>query len=63
MSRGGAQPGAGRKPAPPGYKKLTKGIRLPGWIWEWLDTLEDPRGVVVEEALKRVHKLKPHTAG
>jgi hypothetical protein len=63
MSRGGAQPGSGRKPAPPGMKRITKGIRLPEWLWDWLDMQEEPRGTVLEEALCRVHKLKPPTAG
>ncbi len=63
MSRGGAQPGAGRKPALPCMKRITKGVRLPEWVWEWLDEQEDPRGTVLEKALLRLHKLKPPTAG
>lgn len=63
MSRGGAQPGSGRPACPPGFKKLTKGVRLTEWVWDWLDAQDDPRGTMLEEALIKVHKLKPPTAG
>lgn len=53
--RGGAKPGAGRKHSPKGHKKLVKGIRLAEWIWAWLDTLEEPRGVAIEKALMQVY--------
>lgn len=59
MSRGGSRPGAGRKLAPSGMKRITKGVRLPEWVWAWLDMQADPRGTVLEKALLRVHKLKP----
>jgi len=61
--RGGARPGAGRKPAPNGLKKLVKGVRISEWVWDWLDEQNDPRGALLESALIKVHKLKPPTAG
>ena len=63
MARGGVQPGSGRPTRPPGFKKLTKGVRLTEWVWAWLDAQDDPRGTMLEEALIKVHKLRPPTAG
>lgn len=63
MARGGVQPGSGRPTARPGFKKLTKGVRLTEWVWDWLDAQDDPRGTMLEEALIKVHNLKPPTAG
>ena len=55
------QPGTGRKPGrkpcPPGHKKLVKGVRLTGWVWDWLDTQGRPRGTMLEEALIQVHGI------
>jgi hypothetical protein len=28
-------------------KKETKGIRLPLWMWDWLDGQDDARGAIV----------------
>ena len=44
-------------------KKETKGIRLPLWMWDWLDGQDDARGVIVEDAIKKVHKLKTPQRG
>jgi len=38
-------------------KKETKGIRLPLWMWDWLDRQDDARGVIVEDAIKKVHVI------
>ena len=61
--RGGKQPGAGRPKLPAYLKKETKGIRLPLWMWDWLDGQDDARGVIVEDAIKKVHKLKTPQRG
>lgn len=62
MARGGKQPGSGRPTRPPGFKKLTKGVRLTEWVWDWLDQQEEPRGTMLEAALIEKHNLKPPTA-
>ncbi len=60
-SSGGSREGAGRKPASPNLKKITKGIRLSSWVWDWLDKQEEPRGTMLEAALLEKHNLKPPT--
>ncbi len=37
MARGGAQPGSGRKPAAPGFKKEQSQARITAWVLAWLD--------------------------
>ena len=56
---GGARQGAGRKPSPPELKKEPISLKLPRWLIEWMDKQEESRAVLIEEALKRRHKLKP----
>lgn len=56
---GGAREGAGRKPAPPMLKKEPIGLKLPRWLIEWMDDQQESRAVLIEDALKRRHKLKP----
>jgi hypothetical protein len=55
---GGARKGAGRKPVLPELKKEAKGIRLSAWVWEWLDSQEQSRGKLIEDALIKVHNIK-----
>ena len=64
MSRGGAQPGSGRKPVPEGFKKEQAKARISAWVLAWLDDhrAEGSRGELLESALIKVHKLKPPTA-
>lgn len=59
MAQGGPRPGSGGPKAPPGYKKLCKGVRIREWVWNWLDEQDDPRGTMLEDALVEKHKLKP----
>lgn len=60
MSRGGAREGAGRKPAPPLLKKTARSVKLPEWLWEWMDKQPDTnRAVLIEAAMLKAHKLKP----
>ncbi len=56
---GGAREGAGRKPAPPMLKKEPISLKLPRWLIEWMDDQPESRAVLIEEAMKRRHKLKP----
>ena len=58
VGQGGPGRGQGAPAKPTNLKKETKGIRLPKWLWEFVDEQEAPRDVVIEMALKKVHKLK-----
>lgn len=58
--KGGAREGAGRKPAPPMIKKIPKSVRLPAWLWEWMDQQPDTnRALLIEDAICRQHGLAP----
>lgn len=59
MSRGGARLGAGRKPVPAELKKEPISIKLPKWLIDWMDTQEDSRANLIEEALRRQHGIQP----
>ena len=61
MSRGGKREGAGRKPAPEHLKKVPYNTKLPRWLRDWLtDPAREASGpVLIEEALKKAHKLRP----
>jgi hypothetical protein len=56
---GGERKGAGRKPAPPKLKKIPVGVKLPRWLVEWMREQPESQAVLIEEALKRRHKMKP----
>lgn len=60
---GGARQGAGRKPAQPMLKKEPCSVKLPRWLIEWMDSQPESRAVLIEDALKRRHKLKPPDDG
>lgn len=49
----------GRKPAHPMLKKTPRSIKLPEWLWLWIDQQPDTnRALLIEAALKSTHKLK-----
>lgn len=56
---GGARPGAGRKPVPPMLKKEPCSVKLQLWIIQWMDSQSESRAVLIEDALRKRHKLKP----
>lgn len=56
--RGGARPGAGRKPMPPALRKEPINVKLPLWLIKWLDARPESRAVLIEDALKQRYKLK-----
>jgi len=56
---GGERKGAGRKPSPPELKKIPVGVKLPRWLVEWMRDQPESQAVLIEEALKKLHKLKP----
>jgi|ERR1022692_191505 hypothetical protein len=51
--------GAGRKHSPPELKKIPVGVKLPRWLVEWMREQPESQAVLIEEALKKRHKLKP----
>ena len=51
--------GAGRKPSPPTLKKIPVGVKLPRWLVEWMRAQPESQAVLIEEALKRQHKITP----
>ncbi len=57
--RGGSREGAGAPKKPPLLKKEPINVKLPRWLIEWLDDQPESRAVLIEDALKRRHKLKP----
>lgn len=59
MSRGGARLGAGRKPVAPELKKEPISIKLPKWLIDWMDTQEESRPNLIEEALRRQYMIRP----
>ena len=58
---GGKREGAGRKPALEHLKKVPYNTKLPRWLRDWLtDPARESSGpVLIEEALKKAHKLRP----
>jgi hypothetical protein len=59
--RGGKRDGAGRPALPASTKKTGIFVKLPPWLIRWMDgqKVTKNRAVLIEEALCKVHKLKP----
>lgn len=55
--------GAGAPKKPPALVKVPVSLKLPRWLLAWMDTQPESRAVLIEEALKRRHKLKPPDIG
>lgn len=64
-NHGGKRAGSGVKKGqvlvPPHLKKVGVYIKLPQWLADWLGEHKGQRPVLIEEALCKVHKLKPPT--
>lgn len=58
MSTGGKREGAGRPSIDPKMVKVPVGYKLPRWLVEWLRDQDKPAAQLIEDALKRQHKLK-----
>jgi hypothetical protein len=56
---GGKREGAGRKPSPPALLKVPISIKLPRWLVEWLDSQQESRAVLIEDALQKQHQIDP----
>ena len=55
---GGKRKGAGAPTKPANLKKNQINVKLPQWLLDWMAEREESRAVLIEEALKKVHKLK-----
>ena len=58
MSQGGKREGAGRPPIDPQIIKVPVGYKLPRWLVEWLREQDTPAAQLIEDALRKQHKLK-----
>lgn len=58
---GGKREGAGRKPAPEHLKKVPFNTKLPQWLKDWLTSPDRDKSapVLIEDALRKAHKLSP----
>ena len=59
MPKGGRREGAGRPHSPPELLKVQSGLKLPRWLLDWMDLQPKSRAVLIEEALRARHKIKP----
>lgn len=59
MSQGGKRDGAGRPHVAPQMLKVPVGYKLPRWLVDWLREQDEPAAQLIEDALRRRHKLKP----
>jgi hypothetical protein len=58
LGRGGKREGAGAPTKPANLKKKMVSVKLPKWLVEWTAEQPESRAVLIEDALKKVHKLK-----
>lgn len=63
MSTGGKRRGAGRPPIDPQLLKVPVGYKLPRWLVDWLRDQDTPAAQLIEDALRRRHKIKPPDVG
>jgi hypothetical protein len=59
--KSGKREGAGRPTLPASEKKVGILVKLPPWLIDWMDSQRalKSRAVLIEEALCKVHNLKP----
>ena len=57
--RGGKRDGAGRHKLDPRLVKIPVGYKLPRWLVEWMRAQEMASSLLIEDALKVRHELKP----
>ena len=48
---------------PAGSDRVMISVRLPIWLVEWLREQDEPAAQLIEDALRRRHKLKPPDDG
>lgn len=49
----------GRPPIARELRKEQIGLKLPRWLIDWLDTREESRAELIEDALRTKHRLTP----
>ena len=54
-----SKPKRGRPPVAPELLKVQLGLKLPRWLIDWLDTREESRAELIEDALRDRHRLTP----
>jgi hypothetical protein len=54
---------AGAPSKHPALVKVPVGLKLPRWLLDWLRQQDKSMAVLIEEALKRRHKIKPPDVG
>ena len=55
-AHGGGRKGAGRKRTDPSLKKTARSIKLPEWLWLWIDAQPNTnRALLIEDAITQVH--------
>ena len=52
----------GRPPAPPGLRRVNVPLRLPEWLVQWMAAQAETPAELIESALLKAHKLRPHKA-
>jgi len=62
MSQGGKREGAGRPQIDPQMVKVPVGYKLPRWLVDWLRAQDVPAAHLIENALRKQHKLKAPNA-
>lgn len=63
VSRGWKREGAGLPPIDPKMVKVPVGYKIPRWLVDWLRSQDVPAAQLIEDALRRRHKLKPPADG
>ena len=55
---GGKREGAGRPRIDQQLLKIPIGYKLPRWLVEWIRANDKPASILIEDALKKAHKLE-----
>ncbi len=58
LGSGGKREGAGAPTKPANLKKNIISVKLPQWLIDWTADQKESRAILIEEALKKVYKLK-----
>lgn len=57
--RGGRRKGAGRPRIDTNLVKTPVSYKLPRWLVEWMRAHESPASQLIEDALRRQHRIAP----
>ena len=56
--KGGKREGAGRPTLPPSLLKVHSGIRLPGWLLDWIGKQKESGSTIAEKAITEKFEIK-----